>query len=192
VVGSNKKKRKEYGIIQEVTIPFYNLTYDAFGQPKGQKKVRIGKERFWYIHEIETKKKKSEKKYKPVLIDLFVNEENLETTIKNLKKNGAKNVKPIQHKLPLPIYCPECEMRGTANIKLDDRYGTKHHKVRIHYNHKDKSKHYVATYDLDNNSLNTRGKTSKKEAIDIRKFYRNYWLQKFGTIKNGIKTLEFD
>jgi hypothetical protein len=190
MVGSNKKKRKEIGLIQHTNIPFYNLTYEAFGQPKGQKKVRISKNRFWYLHEI--KKRKSEIKYKPVSIDLFVSEENLEKTIENLKNNGAKNIKKIQHKLPLPIYCPDCEKKGTANIKLEDRYETKNHKVRIHYNHKDKSKHYVATYNLDTRELKIRGKTAKKEAIDIRKFYQNYWIQKFGTMKNGLMTLEFE
>ena len=184
---------KEVGLTQYTPMPFYKLTYEAFyprGTPKQNKGVRISKRRFLYVHEFTNKKK--EKKFKHVSIDLFVSQENLENTIKNLTTNGAKNIKKIQFQLPLPKYCPECETSGTVNVKLDDRYNTKNHKVRIHYNHKDKSKHYVATYDLDTESLSPRGKTSKKEAIDIRKFYLGYWVKKFGTPKNGITTLEFD
>ena len=193
MVGSNKLKRKVVGPTQYTKIPFYNLSYEAFfprGTPKKQRKVRIHQAKFWYVHEFSNKKK--QKIAKLVSIDLFVSEENLEKTIKNLTNNGAKKIKKIQHQLALPKYCPECEKVGTANIKLEDRYDTKNHKIRIHYNHKDKSKHYVATYDLDNSSISPRGKTSTKEAIDIRKFYLGYWIQKLGKTKNGIKTLEFD
>lgn len=168
---------KGLGIMRQVPIPFYHLTFEAFfprGTKKENKNVRISTSVFWYVHEFEKKKKKYAKF---VPIELFVSKENLEGTIENLKLNGAKKIKKTQHKISLPRYCPECEKVGTSTTKLDDRYETKNHKVRIHYNH-GKSKHYVGTYDLDNGSLKPRGKTSKKEAIDIRKFFITYWVGK--------------
>jgi len=165
------------GIMRHAPIPFYHLTHEAFfprGTKKENKNVRISRSIFWYIHEFEKKKKKYAK---AIPIELFVSEENLENTIKTLKLNGVKIIKKVHLKIPLPMYCPECEKVGTSNTKLDERYETKNHKVRITYNH-GKSKHYVGTYDLDNGSITPRGKTPKKKAIDIRKFFINYWVGK--------------
>lgn len=179
-----KTKSKYLGLRQNVLLPIYHISYQPFF-PRGSKKEirdengnlefnglrsRIHTNTFYYQGENKINH-----------IPLFVLEDEIDITIKNLHNNGVKATTINQQSISLPTICPSCEHTGSATTALDKRYKTENHFVRIWFNHsKTKPKRcFVATFDAKNGGMKPR------DGIDIRKFFTTYYLKKG-------QSLEFD
>jgi len=173
-VGRNPKSI-DLGLMQRMFLPIYHITHQPFFPHGAKREMRDNNGKLLYsARNIQIREPffHYENNGKIITIPLFVLENNVLLTIKNLKNNGGKNLKIQQVTTELPKFCPSCDHEGTATCKLDTRYETQPRFVRIHYNHNKpkKDRCYVGTYDA------WTGTTKSKEGIDIRKFFRSYWL----------------
>ncbi len=186
-----KRTLNQTAIMSYCPLPFYLLTaqapYDEIKYKSSKIKLPNISKRYFEIESVfEFKNKKRAPKKTKDVIDMMVSTETRENTIETLRLNGAKNIKQIRQHLPLPKYCPNCDKLGRTSSILENRYQTRHHTARIYYGHRDKSRCYVGTFDVDN------GRTTPASKIDPKKFLSIYWVKKLGTTKNGITTLESD